>query len=94
MKNKSFLLVFAVLSMFIITACSQPEQPKDITQPQQIDKPIDNADQVEQVIIAEIGQQNVDEIGKEISGISSEDIDLDSSGLEDLDSGFEDIVNI
>jgi PBP1b-binding outer membrane lipoprotein LpoB len=97
MMNKSFLLVFAVLSMFLITACSQPEVPKDNTKPQQIEKPtvnVDQVDQAEQVVIEETGQQNVDEIGKEISGISSADTDLDSSELDDLDSGLEDIVNI
>jgi len=78
------IMLLAIFLLIFVYAC----QPKTDS----MQKPPET--QTQEPAAETIGDTATDSFGSDVSNINSEDNELDSSGLEDIDSGFSDVENI
>ena len=76
------ILAFLIVAMVIFVYACQPKT--DVMQ-----KPLETQQPAEST-----GDATTDSFGNDLSSVSSDDKELDSSGFEDMDSGFNDVENI
>ncbi len=82
MLNK-ILIILGILALLLFTGCAPKEE-----------KPSEIPKIPEQIVETPPAIEEIDEVGTGISDITTVDEELDSSGLDDLDTILEDIENI